>query len=637
MSMNFLQQQEKELCERSMQEIEAQNLPKVEVKVDPAVINEGLQELFRSGFEQEKQYCKYNHAISEVGVAHSVVKRLSKPQRRASANTFFAEHGLVDNAGKQICDFNIFDIQLFEDVTDTSKQQIHFEVELKSGKRHTMTMSVDEFRKGRWYEQLAGTKCADVKLFAEYTESLCANLKDATVLYTEKSGWVMFGDEKKLFYVTDSGEITGQIPNVKARTAGAEIIKSDSLTELQVGQKFWHMRNLTKSITAQIMMIFTVLGSLYTFFRESVGAPKFLMVLVGKASTGKTSLALAICNLYQRMKCTEPAVSLRSSVRSIEEMLDNFNDSVMVVDDLYPAENQRQRRILEDTVEKITRMFGDASSRKRSVNSSYQNYDPKGVALITGEYFTGGLSSLTRCMILSLSETDVDFDVLTRYQQEDKAIPSNFMWFFIGYCTQKQHEIKNFIEKSINTCRKQYQAIYEKPRTTEIHSYLETAADILFTYLTDVGAISNDEYKENKRKISQAIFQILKQNEAQQNLCDPIQLIIKATQTLWEEQPDLFFDISNSEVEKSSYYYDSEYLYAHPQTFLANINSCLAAYGMTTAIDTDSRLRSVLEQNDFLVISKEGNNNRRGVRKTRIRKCGDNRRFFQLYRKKLGI
>ena len=47
MNMNFLQQQEKELCERCMQEIEAQNLPEVKVKVDPNAINEGIQEVFQ--------------------------------------------------------------------------------------------------------------------------------------------------------------------------------------------------------------------------------------------------------------------------------------------------------------------------------------------------------------------------------------------------------------------------------------------------------------------------------------------------------------------------------------------------------------------------------------------------------------
>lgn len=552
-----------------------------------------------------------------------------------SKNTYrkICGEGLEDCDGEEITNFEICNLCLVVRFDQPEQQHYRFTIKLHTGAMREMCMDVQEFREGNWADGIHDAVCKNKQLFREFCRDCCGTAALKTCYQSKTVGWIREPDGFRQYFVTKAGEITGTLKDIQPLEEGAEIVPSAHLDEREVAERFWRMRHLTKSPVALILLVYTVLASLYAVFKEAVDAPKFLLALVGEASAGKTSLAMAIANLYQRSQRTEPENSLRSTITSIEENLVHYKDAVMIVDDLYPASEKSQQRVLENTLEKVVRMFGDAASKKRS--KGFENYETQGMALLTGEYMTGATSSLSRCMILNLERGDLDFALLTQYQQEDKMIPAYFMWNFLKFCSAEnvQKTMRTWIRGNIEEQRREFMPMFMKSRTANIAAFLSTTMGILAEYFYGQQVILMDQREALCRNFDTVICEILLRNEIAMEQQNPAKLVLRSLSRLFEGEEVFIADGENTK-ERNDYYSYQGCIFAYSETLVAAIKRKLTT--QNSVIEPDEALvKKVLISEKILLQTSEGGKMRNGTKLPFSRRVKDQRRFWKLSIKRL--
>jgi hypothetical protein len=100
-------------------------------------------------------------------------------------------------------------------------------------------------------------------------------------------------------------------------------------------------------------------------------------------------------------------------------------DTLLVVDDLYPATDLRERAKLEGVLEYLTRNQGDRQGRGRlkSTINLMAGHPPRGLALCSGEIMPLSGSSLARNFVLHLLKEDINQEKLTQAQAQKALLP----------------------------------------------------------------------------------------------------------------------------------------------------------------------------------------------------------------------
>lgn len=554
---------------------------------------------------------------------------------KLSTNTYRKSigEGLEDYNGEEVTNFEICDLCLMIRYEDTELQEYRFKIRLSTGETRQLRMSVEEFRTGHWVDDIHGAVCRKRELFREYCRDCCGVAALPKHYETRTVGWIKALDGDRQFFITDTGEITGDLPDVLPINEGAQIVPSTHWSEREVAAKFLEMKNLTKSATALVLMVYTVLASLYSIFKEAVEAPKFLVALIGEPSAGKTSLAMAVANLYQREQRTEPQNSLRSTITSIEENLMSYKDSVMIVDDLFPASDRSQQRMLENTSEKVVRMFGDAVSKKRS--KGFENYETEGMAILTGEYMTGATSSLSRCIILELKKGDLNFALLTRYQQDEKMVPAYFLWNFLRFCSTEnvQQTMRAWIRENVEKKRQQYKSKFSRSRTANVAAYMSTAMEILAEYFHTAGTLSTAAQEAMCQDFDNKFCEILMANEFYIEEQTPAALVLRSLNRLFDEDDLYVADVEKAQ-EGADYYAYREVVYVHRGTLISDIHKKIAEMRSSLEIG-EGKIKDILLSENILLPASEGNSRRYSVKLPFARRVKDSRRFWKLSRKRL--
>lgn len=534
-------------------------------------------------------------------------------------------YGIEDSKGNIITNFLV----KIEEVktNDVNIQEIEFVVSLKNGLKIPMTKSVDEFRSGSWYAYDARLHCDNLHEFKAALELLLR--KNEVVVFTEyhSPGW--YEENGKWNYFNCKTNVLGEQSSIKIVTENAGAYKVNEREE-NLAIKFWEMQNLTRGPQALIVMAYVILASLYSIFKAAGLLPKGVLALIGPQSTRKTSLALVLGKLLERSESMTPKYNMRSTPTSIDEALEDFKDSVLIVDDLSPSEDMSHRRQLERTLEHVVRIFGDANTRQRSKNYA-KAYEPKGLAILTGEYMNAVASTLSRMIVLQVDTDTVDLDVLSYYQKNHHILPG-FLWNFLTFCAKKQTEIINFLKARFGEKRMEVRGKYSPDRLGEYRVELELAMEILLMYLDQLNCFDAGILTSFASGFSFEVDCVLKENQKMQKVKQPFSQVVETIRWLLLEERIYNLPETKSEV-KRDFYKDDKNLYLYPMAFLKSIEEYTAQCGEATSIYNISYLESVLENNDAIVCRDEVKNKgelckRRSLKLPKAGKLGDHRRFY---------
>lgn len=534
-------------------------------------------------------------------------------------------YGIEDSKGNIITNFLV----KIEEVktNDVNIQEIEFVVSLKNGLKIPMTKSVDEFRSGSWYAYDARLHCDNLHEFKAALELLLR--KNEVVVFTEyhSPGW--YEENGKWNYFNCKTNVLGEQSSIKIVTENAGAYKVNEREE-NLAIKFWEMQNLTRGPQALIVMAYVILASLYSIFKAAGLLPKGVLALIGPQSTRKTSLALVLGKLLERSESMTPKYNMRSTPTSIDEALEDFKDSVLIVDDLSPSEDMSHRRQLERTLEHVVRIFGDANTRQRSKNYA-KAYEPKGLAILTGEYMNAVASTLSRMIILQIDTDTVDLDVLSYYQKNHHILPG-FLWNFLTFCAKNQMHIIDFLKARFVEKRLEVRGKYNPDRLGEYRVELELAMEILLMYLEELNCFDSGILTSFASGFSFEIDCMLKENQRLQSVKQPFSQVVDTIK--WLVLEERIYNLPEMKVDvKQDFYKDDKFFYLYPTAFLKSIEAYAAKCGESTSIYNISYLETVLENNDAIICRDEVKSKgivvrRRSLKLPKASGIGDYRRFY---------
>lgn len=166
------------------------------------------------------------------------------------------------------------------------------------------------------------------------------------------------------------------------------------------------------------LMAFTFLSPLNSFLKRAGCEPKFVLFLMGKTGSRKSTLAALFLSFFGNFTGTELPLSFRDTANSILHHAFSLKDVLTCIDDFHPAGRLEESR-LTSTAQSIMRAYGDRTGkgRLRADASPMEARPPQGNAVITAEFPPDiGESGTARYFSLELGEHDVVLESLSHFQ-----------------------------------------------------------------------------------------------------------------------------------------------------------------------------------------------------------------------------
>lgn len=495
----------------------------------------------------------------------------------------------------------------------------------------TERLTATMFRSGLWYKKYARLTCCDFSKLQKNLESICGYIGNPVFFayktpgwYKEADGWHYITNQEDLY---DVGRKIVILEN-PVMTISASL----SRTEQATAAEYWQMKCLTHTGTASIVMRFVILASLFSLFSEAGFTPKGLLMIVGERSSMKTSLAMVMAELVDRRLGAEPTYNFECTQTSIDEASGLYKDCCLIVDDFHPAEDACLRKKMAALLEHITRMYGQSIQKQRSRRSAYGGLKaPEGMAILTGECYTGESSSMTRRLHLELEQGDVDVEWLTYYQNNLGILP-NFLYNFERFCMRNQAVVLSKIIQSMQEYRQVSRDRYSASRYAEFFAFLMTADDLLLDYMRSVRCFGDDESMVEHNCFGEILDEVLQKNDEMQNVKNPIEQIRETIISRLEEGVE---QLSSSDM--SQIYIEDDFIWIKPEYLLALVKQYAESQGFVSAIANVPYMTSVLKRSGWLIKVIEAGKNRYTFKIPGAFRKKESGRFYKIDRRIANI
>lgn len=180
---------------------------------------------------------------------------------------------------------------------------------------------------------------------------------------------------------------------------------------------------LLEQLAAPEEVTYTMLAHVFSsplkhFLKLAGCEPKFILWLIGKTGSCKSSLSAVILSFFGHFTSTTLPMSFRDTANSINEQAHMIKDAPVVIDDFHPCDNREQIK-MNATAQNLIRNYGDHSGRARlSARCELMAArPPQGNAIVTAEFPPDiGESGTARCFTIELNPGDVDLQTLSSLQ-----------------------------------------------------------------------------------------------------------------------------------------------------------------------------------------------------------------------------
>ena len=358
-----------------------------------------------------------------------------------------------------------------------------------------------------------------------YVNYLVAEFNGKTKYVTRSTGWINFRGQK--VYV-DSEKALG-FPELPIHAIGGMRIKNtDSIKNLW--EQFQLMRSVIKEKgSMEVLLLYVLMSFLFTLFQEAGRTIKHCMFIMGQRATRKTALALCFTQIENK---DFPEYNFLATESGIQAHFQDYHDSCIFIDDLAPTCNPSKRRVSEQKLEMIIRLFGDAG--KRVINTTFataaaQNldYSIKGGCIVTGEYFysAGVESSIARTVVIELEKDSVNLELLTYFQHHPEVLET-LLYRFLIFVTRHWEECKASIKKVVESYRRKYQHQYSNGRYADYLGQYMATAYMLIDFLKEDSGV--DEFQGNKLygQIEEEVVCFLTANDRKMKSRAPINTLL---------------------------------------------------------------------------------------------------------------
>lgn len=263
--------------------------------------------------------------------------------------------------------------------------------------------------------------------------------------------------------------------------------------------------------------------------------------LYGHTGIRKTTLA-CLFNSHFGDITAERLMNFESTANSIIEKMATLKDCLMILDDYRPTHDRADAMKMESIAQRAIRLSGNRATRERlnSDSTMKQSSEPKGMILITGEELVKLPSTLARTMILEISKSDIDLDLLTELQTKAAMLP-HAMSSFILWVRENMQEIQGGFYSQFVKLRAKATANNIHGKLIEQIAYLYYAMALITSWMQEKGIIDESQLKDLQAEAWQVLNeQVKRQSQIMEN-GDPINSFFEMFNT-WIEQGKVRID-----------------------------------------------------------------------------------------------
>ena len=175
------------------------------------------------------------------------------------------------------------------------------------------------------------------------------------------------------------------------------------------------------------------LSPLNEFLRQIGHEPKYLLTLIGRTGSMKSTVAALMLSFFGNFSATDLPMSFRDTANSIVHNAFALKDVLTCVDDYHPTARSDASQ-MKATMQTLARGYGDRAARNRlgSDITLRQPRPPQGNVIVTAEFAPDiGESGTARLFCIEMKPGGINLPLLTEAQ--DKALEGKYAACMRGY------------------------------------------------------------------------------------------------------------------------------------------------------------------------------------------------------------
>lgn len=307
-------------------------------------------------------------------------------------------------------------------------------------------------------------------------------------------GWRQLSDGKWIYLHADgcigSEDASIEVDRLLARyTLPVHVPDSKKATEASLALLLLAQREITVPLLALVY-----LAPLVEAFKLAQLEPNFVVWLYGGTGTRKTSLSLVFLSHFGNFISKSPPASFKDTANALERRAFSTKDTLLLIDDYHPESSRQEAQKMEQTAQKILRMYGDRIGRGRlkSTIEFQKEYPPRGMALVTGEDTPKGQSSVARFLGVEILNGNVNLEKLTLAQNQGHLL-SQAMVGYINWLRPQMDTLPTRLAKQFHDLREIFQSNAIHGRIGESAAWLHIGYSMMLSYMEYAGILSSEQ------------------------------------------------------------------------------------------------------------------------------------------------
>ena len=201
------------------------------------------------------------------------------------------------------------------------------------------------------------------------------------------------------------------------------------------------------------------LSPLNEFLRLASYEPKFILTLVGRTGSMKSTLAALMLSFFGKFTATDLPMSFRDTPNSLLYNAAALKDVLACVDDYHPS-TRRDAEDMKKAMQTIARAYGDRATRER-MTSDIQLRDtppPRGNLIVTAEFPPDITESgAARLFTVEMPPDGMDLDVLSWFQkQAHDGVLMQCMYGYLSWLKTGFLHSEEAVQRFVSALGKQY-------------------------------------------------------------------------------------------------------------------------------------------------------------------------------------
>jgi len=319
--------------------------------------------------------------------------------------------------------------------------------------------------------------------------------------------------------------------NIELDSMPQRLDYNSNLSEVEAASETLNLISLSPG-SGRVVLTLELISLMRQLYVDAGKRPSFSVFIYGPSGTQKTTLVSFITQVYNRSDGIVSPPRLNASPSAAVQLIMEAVDSVVVLDDLFPADSIRVRKGQEETLFEVVRYIGDGTIPLRMKGKQMQEGHPRCLAIFTGEYLIGKGSDAARLLTVRMEKPNTR---ALKYYQDRPLTISTFYRNFIYWFINNYDEIVNLLRKWAEEYNKTDLGVHD--RLSETHFFLNTAYTLFLQYCREKDVLTEDDKNRLQRNFVDMLNKLVHE---QNNLVGPTERVSLAQGNYLERIKELY-------------------------------------------------------------------------------------------------